>query len=370
MTTITITFLFALFINFLILRYRHLHESYSSDDDLNGVQKFHAKAVPRIGGLGIMVGLLFGFLLRYLSDQKVGGFGLLLVCSALPVFVLGFLEDITKRISVNIRLMGGVISSCLAGYLLDSWLSSLQVFGLDSLMVTFPPIAVVVTCFAVTGLANAFNIIDGYNGLSSMVGVIILSGLAYVAFQLHDIEVMVAAIAMMGAITAFFIFNYPRGLIFLGDGGAYLIGFWIAELSVLLTTRHPEVSKWFPLLLCCYPVLETLFTIYRRIWIHRSSPGMPDAAHMHQMIYRRVVKWSVGSADPLRLLIRNSLTAPYLWGLTLLSVIPAILFWNNVWILRLLTLVFVITYVYLYRSIIKFRTPKFLIIQKNSKLIK
>ena len=365
MTTITITFMCAFIVNLLALRYKHIHERFTSDDDLTGVQKFHAKAVPRIGGLGIMMGLMVGFLSRYLSDQKVGGFGLLLVCSALPAFVLGFLEDITKRVSVNIRFMGSVISASLAGYLLDAWLSSLQVFGLDNLMVAFPSLAVVVTCFAVTGLANAFNIIDGYNGLTSMVGVIILSGVAYVAFQLHDIDVMVAAIAMIGAVSACFFFNYPRGLIFLGDGGAYLIGFWVAELSVLLTARHPEVSKWFPLLLCCYPVLETLFTIYRRIWVHGTSPGLPDATHMHQMIYRRVVKWSVGSTDPLHLLIRNSLTAPYLWGLTLLSVIPAVLFWNNVWILRLFTLIFAITYVYLYRRIVKFKTPKFLIIQNN-----
>jgi UDP-N-acetylmuramyl pentapeptide phosphotransferase/UDP-N-acetylglucosamine-1-phosphate transferase len=365
MITIAIAFTCTLLVNIIILRYKRLHEHFSSDTDLNGVQKFHQKAVPRIGGLGIMMGLSIGFLLRYLSNHKVGEFGLLLVCSALPAFLLGFLEDITKRVSANVRFMGGVISASLAGYLLEAWLSSLQVFGLDNLMVAFPSVAVVMTCFAVTGLANAFNIIDGYNGLSSMVGVIILSAVAYVAFQLHDIEVMVAAIAMVGAVSAFFFFNYPRGLIFLGDGGAYLIGFWIAELSVLLTARHPEVSKWFPLLLCCYPVLETLFTIYRRIWIRGTSPGLPDATHMHQIIYRRVVKWSVGSTDPLHLLIRNSLTAPYLWGLTLLSVIPAVLFWNNVWILRLFTLIFVITYVYLYRSIVKFKTPKFLIIQNN-----
>jgi len=365
MSIITVAFFSAFLINLLIIRYIHLHQHFTLDDDLNGVQKFHNRAVPRIGGLGIMVGLLIGFQLRYLTNQNVGGFGLLLVCSALPAFIIGFLEDITKRISVNVRLVGCVVSAGLAGYMLDAWLSSLQIFGIDNLMFAYPWFAVLVTCFAVTGLSNAFNIIDGYNGLSSLVGVIILFGVAYVAFQLQDFEIMVAAFAMIGAVLGFFLFNYPRGLIFLGDGGAYLIGFWIAELSVLLTARHPEVSKWFPLLLCLYPILETLFTIYRRICIQRTSPGLPDAAHMHQMIYRRVVKWSVGSTDPLHLLIRNSLTAPYLWGLTLLSVIPAVLFWNQAWILRIFALIFVITYVYLYHRIVKFRTPKFLIIQKN-----
>jgi UDP-N-acetylmuramyl pentapeptide phosphotransferase/UDP-N-acetylglucosamine-1-phosphate transferase len=59
------------------------------------------------------------------------------------------------------------------------------------------------------------------------------------------------------------IWNYPRGKIFLGDGGAYLLGFWLAELSVLLVVRHPEVSPWFPMLLLVYPIFETLFSMYR-----------------------------------------------------------------------------------------------------------
>jgi UDP-N-acetylmuramyl pentapeptide phosphotransferase/UDP-N-acetylglucosamine-1-phosphate transferase len=76
----------------------------------------------------------------------------------------------------------------------------------------------------------AFNIIDGYNGLSSMVAVIILAGIAYVAFQVEDHAIMIAALAMIGALAGSLVLNYPRGLFFLGDGGAFLIGFWIAEL--------------------------------------------------------------------------------------------------------------------------------------------
>jgi UDP-N-acetylmuramyl pentapeptide phosphotransferase/UDP-N-acetylglucosamine-1-phosphate transferase len=226
-------------------------------------------------------------------------------------------------------------------------------------MASFPLFAIVVTCFAVAGVANAFNIIDGYNGLSGMVGVIILGGIAYVAFQLHDFEIMIAAFVMIGAILGFLVLNYPRGLIFLGDGGAYLIGFWVAELSVLLTVRHPEVSKWFPLLLCCYPIFETLFTIYRRL-VRKMHPGMPDAAHLHQMIYKRVVRWAVGSNDSVDMVIRNSLTAPYLWILTAMAVIPAVLFWDNAWALRGFALLFSVSYVLLYRRLVLFKAPKWL----------
>lgn len=360
MSVFAISFLLSLVATLLVVRYTHLHEHITADHDTVGVQKFHSNPVPRIGGLGLVIGLLGALCFRYAQNPEVGTFGLLLLVSALPAFGFGFIEDITKRIGVKVRLLATASSAALAGSLLGAWLSSLQILGIDDLMQHYPLFAIVVTCFAVAGVANAFNIIDGFNGLSGMVGVIILGGIAYVAFQLQDHQIMIASIAMIGAILGFLIFNYPRGLIFLGDGGAYLIGFWVAELSVLLTARHPEVSKWFPLLLCAYPIFETLFTIYRRMIIHRTHPGMPDAAHLHQMIYKRVVRWAVGSNKAVDKIIRNSLTAPYLWLLTAMAVIPAVLFWNNAWVLRGFALLFAITYILLYRNLVRFKAPKWL----------
>lgn len=360
MSALVIAFIVSFFIMLIVVRYSHVHEHLTADYDMVGVQKFHAHPVPRVGGLGLVAGLLGALGFRYFQNQNVGGFGLLLLVSAIPAFGFGFIEDITKRVGVKVRLLATMASAALAGLLLGAWLSSLQILGIDDLMAYFPVFAIMVTCFAVAGVANAFNIIDGYNGLSGMVAVIILGGITYVAFQLNDFEIMIAAIAMIGAILGFLMLNYPRGLIFLGDGGAYLIGFWVAELSVLLTARHAEVSKWFPLLLCAYPIFETLFTIYRRVVIHRTHPGMPDAAHLHQMIYKRVVRWAVGSNESGDKVIRNSLTAPYLWVLTAMAVIPAVLFWNNAWALRGFALLFAVTYVLLYRRLVQFKAPKWM----------
>ena len=359
MSVLIIAFALSLITTLLVVRYSHLHEHMTADHDTEGVQKFHSTPVPRVGGLGLVIGLVGALGVRYFQNEQVGQFGLLLLLSAIPAFSLGFIEDVTKRIGVKVRLMATAASAGLAGYLLGAWLSSLQILGVDDLIVYFPMFAIAITCFAVAGVANAFNIIDGYNGLSGMVGAIILGGIAYVAFHLHDYEIMIAALGMMGAILGFLVLNYPRGLIFLGDGGAYLIGFWIAELSVLLTARHAEVSKWFPLLLCAYPIFETLFTIYRRL-VRKMHPGMPDAAHLHQMIYKRVVRWAVGSNESVDMVIRNSLTAPYLWVLTAMAVIPAVLFWNNAWVLRGFALLFAVSYVFLYRRLVLFKAPKWL----------
>jgi UDP-N-acetylmuramyl pentapeptide phosphotransferase/UDP-N-acetylglucosamine-1-phosphate transferase len=268
-------------------------------------------------------------------------------------------------VGVRARLLATVASAGLAGYFLNAWLSSVQILGIDNLMLAYPFLTIAITCFAVGGVANAFNIIDGYNGLSAMVAVIILSGITYVAFQVSDYSIMIAALAMIGGLLGFLVWNYPRGLIFLGDGGAYFVGFWIAELSVLLTSRHPEVSKWFPLLLCFYPIFETLFTIYRRVILKRVHPGMPDASHLHQLIYMRIVRWSVGGEDGVPTTQRNAMTSPYLWVLAALSVIPAILFWRYHLVLKAFAALFAVTYVWIYWSIVRFKAPEWIRIRNE-----
>ena len=151
--------------------------------------------------------------------------------------------------------------------------------------------------FVVTGVANSVNIIDGFNGLSSMCAMLILGAVAYVAFQVDDWSVMWLALAGIGALAGFFVWNYPAGLVFLGDGGAYFVGFYVAEVAILLLHRNPQVSPMFPLLACIYPVFETLFSMYRRRVLQDRSPGVPDGIHLHSLIYRRVVRWAAGASQ-------------------------------------------------------------------------
>jgi len=365
MSVLAVSFLASLLITLWLISSGHLHSKFSADSDTTAIQKFHNHVVPRIGGLGILIGLIFTLTVRRFENEGVGNFGLLLIASSLPAFLFGFLEDITKKVGVKVRLIASFIAAAIAGQLLGGWLTSVQILGIDNLMLAYPALAIGITCFAVAGVANAFNIIDGYNGLSSMVAIIILGGLTYVAFQVGDTQIMIAALAMIGALLGFLVWNYPRGLIFLGDGGAYLVGFWIAELSVLLTARHPEVSKWFPLLLCIYPIFETLFTIYRRVILKRLHPGMPDALHLHQLIYRRVVRWDILNENPQIKIYRNSMTSPYLWLLCLLAVVPAMLFWRYHLVLKGFAALFTISYLWIYWAIVRFKIPVCFVARNN-----
>jgi UDP-N-acetylmuramyl pentapeptide phosphotransferase/UDP-N-acetylglucosamine-1-phosphate transferase len=333
------------------------------DHDLDGPQKFHAAPVPRIGGVSIVVGLLAAATVLALRDARSGWAALLLIGCAAPTFLAGLAEDVTKRVSPRRRLLCTAVAAALAAWLLDAQITRTAIPGLDAIVAT-PWGAFIVTVFVVTGVANAFNIIDGFNGLASMCAVMMLVGLAYVAFQVGDAWIGLLALATVGAVLGFFIFNFPGGYIFLGDGGAYLLGFVIAELALLLLHRQPTVSPMFPLLLCLYPVFETLFSIYRRKWLRGDPVGAPDAVHLHSLIYRRFLRRVTVDETVRDQTLRNSMTSPYLWMVCSLSVVPAMLWYDDTAALAATIFVFAVGYVVLYWRIVRFRAPRWMLLKR------
>jgi UDP-N-acetylmuramyl pentapeptide phosphotransferase/UDP-N-acetylglucosamine-1-phosphate transferase len=273
-------------------------------------------------------------------------------------------EDLTKRVSPRRRLLATALAAACAWVALEATITRTAIPGLD-MVVSYPLGAFVVTLFVVTGVANAFNIIDGFNGLASMCAVMMLVGLAYVAFVVGDQWVGLLALATVGAVLGFFIFNFPGGYIFLGDGGAYLLGFLTAELAILLLHRQPNVSPMFPLLLCIYPVFETLFSIYRRKWLRGAPVGQPDGAHLHSLIYRRFLRRATEDESVRDQTLRNSMTSPYLWMLCSLSVAPAMLWYDNTAALASVIGLFGISYVLLYWRIVRFKAPRWMLLRRS-----
>ncbi|HKW82221.1 MAG TPA: glycosyltransferase, partial [Burkholderiaceae bacterium] len=304
-----------------------------------------------------------GVLVVLVLDRPVGLQGLVLLACGVPTFIAGLSEDITKRVSPRRRLFFTALSAALAAWFVGAVITRTAIPGLDWI-VSFSAGAALVTVFVVAGVANSLNIIDGFNGLSSMCGVLILACLCYVAALVGDTLVMQLALIGIGAIFGFFVWNFPAGLIFLGDGGAYFVGFYVAELAILLLHRNPQVSPMFPLLLCIYPVFETVFSIYRRKFLRDVSPGLPDGLHLHSLVYRRLMRWAIGNKSAKALTRRNSMTSPYLWMMCMLAVVPAVLFWDNTPASAGFVLLFGFAYVVLYWRIVRFRSPRWLVFRR------
>jgi len=354
----TLTAFFTSFaITLLIIKFEHLHQRLTADFDFSGPQKMHSQPVPRIGGISIALGLLVATLVKLSTNNDVKLELIFFLC-ATPTFLIGLAEDLTKRIGVKPRLLLTAVSAFIATQTLGTLITTLHIPGVDSAL-QIQAIAAIFTIFAITGLANAYNIIDGFNGLASMVSIITLVALGYICLKVNDPALMSLCFVMLGAVVGFFIWNYPAGLIFLGDGGAYLIGFWIALISISLVNRHPEISPWFALLINAYPIVETLFTIYRRKIHQNKNPGHPDGMHFHTLLYRRVFN-TPQQNNRNNLLSANAKTSPYLWLLSSIAIIPAIVWWQSTSILIGFTFAFCLLYWWLYRQIVYFKTPRWL----------
>lgn len=364
MSSFLISFIAAALLTLFLIKHANLHAA--MDHDLDSVQKVHARAVPRIGGVGIFLAVVFAGGIAMLRTPPIGeGVLMLLLCSSIA-FAGGVVEDFTKNVSPSRRLLLTMGAAALGYFLLDARIERID--WIDSVWrLNYVWIALPLTVLAVAGIANAINIIDGFNGLATVVSICMLLSLGYVALQVNDTFVLVAALIVAGAAAGFLVWNYPAGLIFLGDGGAYFLGFMLGELSVLLVMRNPEVSTWYAVLLLIYPVFETLFSAYRRLFLRGQSPGTPDGIHLHSLIFRRVVLWAIGRRDARTLNLRNAMTSPYLWLLSLMAVVPATLFWRHTGVLMTLCLLFVVSYIWLYARIVRFRSPRWMILGRRKK---
>ena len=333
----------------------------------NGMpQRFHWGDVPRLGGVAVLLGVAVSWGLGVVQAQmgdvsalRLGYWVALWLLVLLPSAVGGIAEDMTQRLPVRYRLGLTTVSGALAVWLMGLAVPRLDLPWPDMLLTAAPWLGCAIALLAVAGLPHAVNIIDGYNGLAGMVALIVCLALAHVALQVGDRALAALLVSTAAATGGFLFWNYPRGMLFAGDGGAYIWGVVIALASVSLVQRNPAVSPWFPMLLLIYPVWETVFSIYRK-WVRGVSPGVADALHFHQLIYRRIVRSVFHDDESRRMLMRNNRTSPYLWGFTLLTVVPAVLFWSNTWVLMVFCALFVVTYVTAYLAIVRFKVPAWL----------
>lgn len=347
-----ISFIFSLVFTGLVIHTSHYHKHFTHDHDMNSKHKYHKTPVPRIGGLGILVSFLLSLIIIKFNGISAIIYTKNLITPLLVVFFAGFSEDLTKTITPLERTLFFVIALIIAIYLTNtmSVIHTVGYHSIDHFMETFPFIGFGLTFLCVIGLTNAYNIIDGYNGLCTIAAIINLVGLAGIEYLVNDIYVASILLGFVGALLGFLVYNYPKGKIFLGDGGAYMIGFVIAVSSIKIIERHAaDISPYALLLMAVFPITELGFSIYRKRFLSKVPPTQPDGLHMHMIIYKRCT--NMHSA------YRNSLVVIILLCLIIPQIIFALIFHKNSTYCLFLIVAYIFIYVFFYFRIVRFKTP-------------
>lgn len=331
--------------------------SFGLDLDI-GVQKFHVKPTSRLGGVAIAMGLCAGavalLLLTPNVDVTVHTLWFLIACA--PVFLGGLLEDITHRVGPTIRLVLATVSAAWLFGGLGVAVTRTDVWLIDFILL-IPGAVLCTTLLVVAGFTHSVNIIDGFHGLACGLVMITLSGLAFMSWRVADIMLMQMCLMSMAAILGFFVFNWPSGGIFLGDAGAYLIGFWVVELGLLLAMRNPSISPMAPVVAGILPLIETLFSIYRRKVIRQHPVNHPDGLHLHTLVYRRLLFKPQLHLTPVQKNTANAQVGFYFWFPATALTTLACLFMQNTLAQLALMLLYLAMYIWLYRAIVHFKVP-------------
>jgi len=254
--------------------------SQKSHEAISAKQATHSKVTTRWGGLAILLSIT----LFVLYDRNP--ISVFIMISALPIFLAGALEDFGYYIRPFIRLLVGLTSGFIAIFLTRVWLTDIDL-SFISFLLTYSPLAIVFTAFASCGVSQSINLIDGMNGLASGIILLISLGLSIISFSVGEKDLGFFTLIIFASTMGFFIWNFPKGLIFLGDSGAYTLGHITVWVAIILISRHPEISAWAILCVFSWPIIDTVFSIFRR-WVRNVAIDQPDQMHFHHVIMRAI----------------------------------------------------------------------------------
>lgn len=302
--------------------------------DLSSVQSAHARVTPRLGGVSIVLAMCVGTFFWFTSSEVRLDFAYFLLTLA-PLFIVGLAEDLGYFASARRRLAAAAVSGILFVIVFQAWLPRVDIPVVD-LAFAWAPLAISLTIFLCVGVTHAFNLIDGVNGLSSIVAIVAAVALAMIAGEAGLLGHREALLLMAIAVSGFVVLNFPFGLIFLGDAGAYVVGHALVWTAVTILWLAPDVSAFAVLLVFFWPVADTLLAIWRRL-SNGKEVSSPDRLHFHQFVMRAIEISSIGRA---RRSWSNPLTTIVALPMALAPMCVAVLYWNSVGITAFATVAF------------------------------
>ncbi|WP_196593984.1 glycosyltransferase family 4 protein [Pectinatus sottacetonis] len=274
-----ITFVIVLLITPLVIKFAVKTGAMDTPDK----RKVHSVPIPRLGGLGIYIGVVATILILVSTTNIAAGHRddlLGLLAGSSFIVIVGLIDDY-KNLPAKVKLLGQIAAACI--------LVSFDV-RIDFLTNPFGKwifleyLSLPVTVFWVVGLTNTINLIDGLDGLAAGVSTIASITLLLVALQQHDFFVVFLTASLVGAGLGFLRYNFNPARIFMGDTGSMFLGFMLAGISIVGVVKSATtIALIVPILALGLPILDTTFAIIRR---YRGGTPIfkPDKGHLHHRL--------------------------------------------------------------------------------------
>ena len=270
---------------------RRFCERYGLVSAPDGDRHIHQTAVPRLGGVAIFLSVVIALSSLVLVQNQLTEtlraelkpILALLVCGLL-VLMLGIYDDL-RGANATVKFLG-LSAVTLLFYALGGRISGLSIPFIGQVTL-HPFVGCLLTLVWVVGVANAFNLIDGIDGLAT--GSALFSSLVLLTLSLIQGKALVAvgALVLTGALAGFLRYNFNPASIFLGDSGSLFVGFALAALSVLgMQKASTAVAVAIPILAFGLPVVDTSVTIARR-FISGKPIFKGDREHIHHKLLAR-----------------------------------------------------------------------------------
>ena len=253
--------------------------------DIPNARKVHKVPIPRMGGLAVFGSFLLGYMLFARTSVQM----LSILIGGFIIVLTGIFDDI-KPVWAVAKFILHVVAACVVVFYGNIVLNDLTVFGL---YIKFPiPINYLITIFFIVGITNAINLIDGLDGLSSGVSAIYFATIAIIAFILNTMQGLdtILSLIMFGATLGFLIHNFHPAKIFIGDTGAYFLGFIISVIALLGYKGATLTTLIIPIVILAIPIFDTAFAIFRRL-LKGEGIMTPDKEHFHHQLLK--MKFSV-----------------------------------------------------------------------------
>lgn len=254
-------------------------------------RSLHSHQTPTLGGIGIFIGLIVVMtIVGAFLNTKV----LLLVMGGLTIlFFLGLKDDLTV-LSANKKFLGQLLASGLLIVFTDTRIIGFsRILDIDVLPYW---ISIGFTLFVYILIINAYNLIDGVDGLAGSIAFSVSGIFVYLFVSAGELSLATIAIALCGCLLAFLRLNFSnKNKIFMGDTGSMIVGFLLAffTISFINMAQLNESSEYYrasPALafaLLFYPLIDTLRIFFIRIVVHKTSPFKADKNHIHHRFIKR-----------------------------------------------------------------------------------